>query len=582
MVKRSTVVSSFLVAVAWVGCSSKSQHLDAAIVEASAESGLPYDAVYRADFGNDGRMSTCLGVCDAADDSVGGSDGGAGDLPVACNGGVDGQATLDVADAGLGVDAGGMCTQIDARSSACDGALLACVRAAFQSAIDAVSEADGKYCSEIVHANRNASPSPTGFGIAIIDSGAYISSLTIYRDRVLGHYAPVGDHYEAFDPEIALPGPMARLMGETLAANPEYASSVDTADLARQLRRKYNLVLSYEYYGTHGDWVFNPLAELNPSAYFLLFHEDKDDSDEFQRLACAVREPDGPSKVHAFWRGRGQSIARIIGDARVRGADIRFVNLSAGLMPDDTPRLTQRLCPTMQFTTDELTEIQRAYAEYIEQIAAADVVLVQASLLDASAAITDGNWQQWYSDCEPIPNRVRVGYAVGAKGAQAVGRIDDHTRSGLRCIDLLIGLGYSDLETATERAVWTSTLGTGHAQSPMIFGTSMAAPFGLSVIAHYWQNGHRQDDSRALAAAFRSDASGLPAIRDIVEDHLFLNVRDDYVNNLQARGAGADASGPVPLSRGGEVVAPGEGGESTLGSGQRWLPASRRLDLTRR
>jgi hypothetical protein len=414
---------------------------------------------------------------------------------------------------------------------------LVAARAAFQRAIDAQPEMDGTYKYEVIRWTPPQAPLTGGFGIAIVDEGGYISSSTIYRDRVLGHYTLVGDHFKAIEPEISLPSPVASLMRDTLAANPEYASSVDTADLAMQFALKYNKLFPVEYSRTHGDLTFNALAELNPSAYFLIFHLDGsfnndgngDVNPSYEQLACSLREPEGPAKLHAFYRTLGKSIADIIGEARAKGVDIRFVNLAAGLDPVDSQNLIRNVCPELQFTTDELTEIQRADAEFLEQIASSDAVLVQAALYAASE-ITEANWQQWYSDCAPIANRVRVGYALGTKDMLATERIDLSMHNGLRCIDLLVGMGWMDPEIPTDSAFKLSSFGTGHGKGAF-WGTSIAAPLGLSVLAQYWQEGHKQYNSQSLAAAFRADSNGTPPIRDILEDHLFLNSRNDYVNN---------------------------------------------------
>lgn len=535
MRKRVALPHLLAAAAMLPSCSSSSSRFDAGANEAAAESRWSRDAEDGADSHEQGLPDAAVAeTCAEAGFSYDGTNSWDSPEGLALD-----VAALDAAalDALSGADSDDMLRPL------CDSDRLTCVRAAFQAALNAIPTADGGYAYEPVRVQGVRSPSPGGFGIAVIDSGAYIASMTLYRDRVLGHYAPVDDHYEAIDPQISLPAPVVDLLGDTLAANPDYAASVDTVDLAGPFRRKFNLeLLSNPYYGSHGDWVVNPLAEMNPSAYFLLFHEDRDESGQAQRLTCAIRQSDGPAHLRAFWRARGQSVARIIDSSRAGGADIRFVNLSMGIDPEYTVTSTRKICPELQFTPDELILIQRAYAEYLEQITAADVVLVQASIYDASAQITEGNWQNWYSDCQSMPNRVRVGYAVGDKGMPAADRIDTHTRAGLHCIDLLVGMGYAELETPTERAVRISTLGTGHAVSPMVFGSSMAAPFGLSVVTHYWANGHERDGAAALAGAFRSNTHGIPVIKDILEDHLFLNSRDDYINNLQRR-AGAEDGG---------------------------------------
>jgi hypothetical protein len=396
----------------------------------------------------------------------------------------------------------------------------------------------------VIIGTPHAPSNPAGFGIAVIDSGPYIPALTIYRNRVIGHYTLAGDHYEAAEPNISLPSPLARLMMDTLGVNQDYASSIDTAELAGNVVRKYNLSIGGDYAHKHGDWIFNALAELNPLAYFLLFHEDglfstgksaTDKGKSFGELVCAIRDVDGAANLHSYFRNRGKSIANIINDARAKGANIRFVNLSAGYDRDETVKVTTKVkCPEIQFTIDEIIEFQRAYAEFLEQIAAADVVLVQAAVENAGERITEANWEQWYADCAPIVNRVRVGYAFGATDAPAIERLDGFMNNALRCIDILVGMGWNDMETWTDRAFAISSLGLAHSRTYFV-GSSIAAPLGLSLVAQFWQQGHEQLDSAHLAAAFRSDLSGIPIFKDVLEDHLFLNSREDYINNLPSR-----------------------------------------------
>lgn len=67
-------------------------------------------------------------------------------------------------------------TQPDADVSRCEAGDLTCVRAAFQRAITACADGDtGPY--ETIHA-AHPSPAPSGFGVVVIDSGAYLASMT--------------------------------------------------------------------------------------------------------------------------------------------------------------------------------------------------------------------------------------------------------------------------------------------------------------------------------------------------------------------------------------------------------------------
>ncbi|WGL59975.1 hypothetical protein QEJ31_15690 [Pigmentibacter sp. JX0631] len=252
--------------------------------------------------------------------------------------------------------------------------------------------------------------SSNNFRILIIDdSGMALAAYTRYFNRVLenlveGANGEITTDYRSIEinstankilTQILNPEEHYFIPSEALKPNQELFS----ASLGRDLS---NILLQDNSRG-HSVSIFNFLANNNPQAQFLLYY---DTQKRWNDIICnnALKDEYKLDMLKNLLTYQANTINK-----KVLDYNINFISLSEGI---DSAyfNIFSKICPNIKIKSSFKKAVNKLYFDQFlaKLVENNNVLLVQANL--SSSIYVDKNNSDFYSDCQVLKNRIRIGY----------------------------------------------------------------------------------------------------------------------------------------------------------------------------
>jgi hypothetical protein len=252
-------------------------------------------------------------------------------------------------------------------------------------------------------------------------------------------------------------------------------------ELGEKFSARYSRLIGDGLSLGHGTTSFNILAELNPQARFVVVHND----DKFHTPPlCALGEPGGEERLARYWRERGEAIARIAREYRVR-----WVNYSMGWdAPQVREHWSQWRCRGPYPSADKVRAFILGSNEIPRALAGIPGLLFVQSAAYAAAGDRETLDRDYPADCEAIPGRLRVGYLnreedrLSPEESRDLSLLSEDMQNVSPCADLFVRDGLLSMLRPTSTPLYYTGLGFGHG-AMNVPGTSFIAPVGLSYAA---------------------------------------------------------------------------------------------------
>lgn len=245
--------------------------------------------------------------------------------------------------------------------------------------------------------------------LVIDDSGMALAAYTRYYNRVLenlveGVNGEITTDFRSLEinstannilTNILNPSDFSFIPSESLKPNQEIFSASFGQELS-------NILLQNNSRG-HSVSIFNFLANNNPQAQFLLYY---DSQKKWNEIICDYNLKDEYKldKLKILLSFQSNFINK-----KIIEYGINFISLSEGI-DSSYFNIFNKLCPNIKIKSSFKRSVNKLYFEHflIKLVENNNVILVQANL--SSSSYVDKNNSDFYSDCQPLKNRIRVGY----------------------------------------------------------------------------------------------------------------------------------------------------------------------------
>jgi len=354
---------------------------------------------------------------------------------------------------------------------------------------------------------KSASPSSLGQRILVIDLGMVLPAYTRYKSRVLEHFVlDERGFYRSSKQEIRIPRTIFAVLSEILDdQNP--ATTAHQLNPVSSLFDKHNKVNNSLV--QHGDEIFATLADLNPEAEFVIANLGSTPKEDF----CSANEDHAAfERYGTFIRNSAVSLQSII-----EKHGINFVNMSFGYSEETFMRIWRDSCsgksqPERAFF---LNIHEMYFRNFYEPLFSLDnVVFVQAA--PYSYYDLEESSSEFYSDCQSVPNRIRVaGFSAKEPHLPILGADDEHllsssVKGALGCTDIAINFGISAKRPYEDGPfpVMTTINGFGASSLGTRPSSSSAAPIALSYMIYLKKSGDVQGEGTFFVDNFKKYHQG--------------------------------------------------------------------------
>ncbi|KAB8032270.1 hypothetical protein [Fluviispira multicolorata] len=281
-------------------------------------------------------------------------------------------------------------------------------------------------------------PSSKGYRVMLIDSqGMMLAAYTRYRNRVLENLfedEKTGE-YNARPPALYIPQAAKEILLDSFQ-NPAYEkipSELLTPSLDTFIEKFPFLNSSTG----HGVIIFNYIANNSPNSQFVLVHEN---DSKFNSILCGNDSEDNKIKeISKLFDRQANSIL-----SKIKQYDINFISYSQGYSARTLRQILQNnRC--REVSTKLITNINKVYFEYFLKplTTKSKALLVQANS-GSDYLIKSKHDKDFYSDCQELTNRVRVGTAnileqpLPFEGSKNIEYLNEYEKNAKLCTDLYI------------------------------------------------------------------------------------------------------------------------------------------------
>ena len=316
--------------------------------------------------------------------------------------------------------------------------------------------------------------------VLIIDSGMYLTSITLFKDRVIGQYRTdnseiIKDRYQLSIPELYYK------FSQLQSKNMEYYHDDETQKILTLL---FNKISSFEWAKTaHGDSIFNYVATNTEKLDLMVL-----------RLNDWECYPKDERELKNFKNMMEKRTVALFNFFQTHQID--YVNFSGGWSVPDFKRTyvegVHSKCGPIP-SDDILKRINMMWKKfYDEAFSSGNTILFQASPhLGPSSADMDLDLEGYLSDCSKQRNRLRVQSAPSPDKEEnfRLFRLDgSHNNKLLKCSDLFVNTPESLLTSVPNRLKLSPF---GLTLYPMGWPSSYTTPMALVA----WINRNQETES---------------------------------------------------------------------------------------
>ncbi|WP_186647231.1 hypothetical protein [Fluviispira vulneris] len=281
-------------------------------------------------------------------------------------------------------------------------------------------------------------PSSKGYRVMLIDSqGMMLAAYTRYRNRVLENIfenEKTGE-YNARPPALYIPQAAKEILLDSFE-NPAYEkipSELLTPSMDTFIEKFPFLNSSTG----HGVIIFNYLANNSPNSQFVLVHEN---DSKFNSILCGNEtENNKIIKISKLFDKQTQSIL-----AKIKQYDINFISYSRGYSTKSLQNILDgNEC--RKVSLELIKNINQIYFKhFLEPLTTKSKALLVQANHPSSYKIKTINDENFYSDCQELTNRVRVGTAnileqpLPFEGSKNIKYLNEYEKNAKLCTDLYI------------------------------------------------------------------------------------------------------------------------------------------------
>ncbi|WP_186647240.1 hypothetical protein [Fluviispira vulneris] len=304
---------------------------------------------------------------------------------------------------------------------------------------------------EVKTSNNNsfANNNSLGYRILLVDNGMQVAALTRYKDRVLKNLVEDKKTGDYIDKEISFKIPLAaKEVLEKTFENPTYNNI--PSELLKPSSNIFNekFLHMIEYINTsldftgppHGLTIFNYLANNIPNSQFVLVYATEN---KLTEILCDNEMSEDKKLEHLKLIFQNQA-SRLINE--IKENNISFLSFSKGYSNKQLKKIVKDEGSKCSYVSDNLmTKINKAYFHsYLKSLTTkTDVILVQSNL-EADYYVDPKKDSNYYSDCQELKNRIRVGAAnnltnsIPPLGSHNISILDNFTKNSELCTEMYI------------------------------------------------------------------------------------------------------------------------------------------------
>ncbi|WP_186647235.1 hypothetical protein [Fluviispira vulneris] len=339
----------------------------------------------------------------------------------------------------------------------------------------------------------------------IDDDGMIPAAYTRYRGRVLKNYFEDETTGQLKESTISIKIPRAakEILLDTFQ-NPAYEKM--PSELLRPsskiFREKFSdMIYSLNLIG-HSTLIFNYIANNSPNSQFVLIHSGMN---KFNQIFCSndLSEKEKINNISALFKSQSDDIIEIINKYK-----INFISYSRGYHYDSLRKIADK--NDCKNTSNALIKATNEvyFKSFLQPLTTqTEAILVQSNKASNNKikSLTDENY---FSDCQKLDNRVRVGpvndfsLSIPFQGSDNLKLLDYSEKNVRICTDIYINFAVKNYFPYTQyrnSVVQTSQINLG--TTPIMFegsSSSNATPVAVTYLMYLKMQWQKQNPYRII------------------------------------------------------------------------------------
>ncbi|KAB8029819.1 hypothetical protein [Fluviispira multicolorata] len=288
-----------------------------------------------------------------------------------------------------------------------------------------------------------------GYRIMVIDDpGMLVAAYTRYKDRVIKNIFEDENtgQFKANPLNIQMPKAAREILEQTFE-NPAYGkipSELLTSNQNifynkfKEMAENINFKYDGKKHNGHSTVIFNYLANNNPNSEFILMHINEN---KFTNIFCnrIMSLKDKEKNINKLFKAQSNDIIE-----QVNKFKISFISYSRGYS-NNTLTFIENVNKCENITSEFKSKINKSYFEnFLKPITTnTNAILVQSNTT-SDYLINSENDENYYSDCQSLKNRIRVGfandlqYSIPIKGSNNIRILKGKDKNFKLCTDIYI------------------------------------------------------------------------------------------------------------------------------------------------